>query len=325
LSETAGFTVERTEPTYGDYCIRRIDFDYVHGTSISLFIHLLLLSGTFKMTSSAVLVRNVKCLTVCYDISRDGTLIVIMRKRGLSGEDERFCYFFNYTTPMWRRTRKELKLQNIEGGTSWDWFPKLYNDYLYVFPMMACVSVPAKLKAFGKICEINLQTGVNELVPVNNDLQLCWKLDEEVYRDSVSLSIHTESSPFQLFVDNMDYRWVDYNFYILFIVAMGDDRTCTFGNYMATFSLKTLTWRSIQMDGILGCASNNPYRMQITHENALMLLVSNPGHPCTTYGQRNNAAGRKRVVWNGPADEDFLSEEERISRIYKIPMPTRFA
>jgi hypothetical protein len=124
----------------------------------------------------------------------------------------------------------------------------------------------------------------------------------------------------------MDYKWVDDNLYMLFVMALADEnRRYWFENRLATFNLETLKWRQIHIGNYCaGEISLNPYRMQVNQDNMLLLIVSSHGHPCTTFGTRPTTH-RKRLLWvqRNFDDHRVNRRSERHSYAYRVPMPTR--
>lgn len=73
----------------------------------------------------------------------------------------------------------------------------------------------------------------------------------------------------------MDYKWIETELFLLFVIAIQDDgRSASFENRLATFSLERLEWRPIEIDQMCrGEAALNPYRMQITPDMRLFLVI----------------------------------------------------
>jgi hypothetical protein len=63
--------------------------------------------------------------------------------------------------------------------------------------------------------------------------------------------------------------------YLMFIVVLqNEDRRSFFENHLAIFSMDKMEWREIHLNGLCrGELSLNPYRMQVTPDNRLSLLV----------------------------------------------------
>lgn len=69
ISDSIGYTIERTDEDYGDYYLRRIDFNHDNP------------SFDYEQ-QPRTLAFNVKCLTVCYDYQVEtNELNVILRKK----------------------------------------------------------------------------------------------------------------------------------------------------------------------------------------------------------------------------------------------------